>query len=66
MHNQWEEEYDKLYKQFTNLQELHDNQKKIIAQLQNENQELKLKILKLEKEQEQDEPWGAQGLGPDD
>jgi len=46
------------------LQELHDNQKKIIAQLQNENQELKLRILELEKEQ--DEPWGTQELGTDD
>jgi regulator of replication initiation timing len=38
---EWEGEYFKLNDQFRKLQELHDEQKKIIARLQEENQQLK-------------------------
>ena len=34
--------------QFEKLQQLHDNQKKIISKLQQENQDLKTRILELE------------------
>jgi hypothetical protein len=41
---EWQGEYLKLNDQFKKLQELHDEQKKIIARLQEENQSLKEKL----------------------
>jgi hypothetical protein len=44
MANEWQSEYLSLNEQFKKLQELHDEQKKIIARLQEENQSLKEKL----------------------
>lgn len=41
---EWKAEFFALNEQFKKLQELHDEQKKIIARLQEENQTLKEKL----------------------